>query len=146
MKEFLEQYYHNHYKKGSVLKLNDFYKIYVAIETYYGRTPVSYYKYKSGFYYYFKNLYKFMIRVNWVFHMMYRLGTIKVSPINLEKGWYKFVWRKGHRENTRFTNQEIYCFKPSNGGSVTIHGKGGLRIWLREIRKRFDLTWYETIE
>jgi len=144
MKIFLEYYYRNCFKKGSILTMEQFYEIYVGVENYHGRTPVSYYKYRTAFYFYFMSVYKFLIRVDWLFHLMFRLGTLRVAPINREKGWYKYVWRKGHRENTQFPNQGVYAFITAIGNSN--YGKLSIWAWLKESRKANDLNWFETMD
>lgn len=144
MRTFLEQYYTKHFLgKKDTLTLVECYQIYCGIERYYGRTPINYYKYRTAFYFYFNYVYKFMVRIKWVFHVMYRIGTLKMGRTSFKLGTYKIVWRK-ERGKQRFQNQEIYMFQPPKGN--TNYGHKSVLSWVKETNHNPNVGWLDIID
>lgn len=151
MKEFLEEYC-DEYWDGGPITMRDCYNIYSSIEKYFDRTPLTYDKYRVGFYFYFLCLFRFVIRAKCIFHLMHRFGTFKVAKVQVDKRSactkeprFKIVWRKDGRKHARFPNQEMYFFKPTEGCAGGHFGTGSLQSWIKESYQPNEIEWYDTI-
>lgn len=113
-------------KKQYKYTLRDIYMLYAAEQRAAGRTPLSWWEYQVSMEDYFLEQWKLLIRVGYVFVMMYQLGRKLVCKREGGSG-FKLRWYKSRLDRGAFKNKPIYRFKACKGDEE--HGRVGIRAW-----------------
>ena len=130
MRDIIDDYLKKYDKKE--IRAKQLYEIYCLIEQSEGRTPIARFSWDIAIDSYFHQLWKFIIRLGYIFTFRYNIGSYCVKTVNEFRFKYRFYWRQKTMKVTKRWGG-LYSFKPINGN--TNYGKTALQAWASEIKK-----------